>query len=252
VRTHCVARRVTARAQQTLPANRPHSRLSPRHADIAVQACGRRLQGQCAQNKPLPCAQNNKHVPSHLGGRVDELTETRKTASTCHSAVLCQLGVCTSAQGLPPSVGAAHTQTPQASGGTRAEGTGSARRQHAISTGPQSSTRLSPPSLSRPPTLRVLGCHLADRLGVINPPRTPPRRFPGGDATACGRCFFQPDAGVVFFQPEADVLVSAARGLPPHKPRRGPRAVPWSRCSLAHNHSVHPVVSSVRRPCLAR
>ena len=56
-------------------------------------------------------------------------------------------------------------------------------------------------SLSRPPTLRVLGCHLADRLGVINPPRTPPRRFPGGDATACGRCFFQPDAGVVFFNP---------------------------------------------------
>ena len=160
--------------------------------------------------------------------------------------------MCTSAQGLPPSVGAAHTQTPQASAGTRAEGTGSACCQHAISTGPQSSTRLFPPSLSRPPTLRVLGCHLADRLGVINPPRTPPRRFPGGDATACGRCFFQPDAGVVFFQPEADVLVSAARGLPPHEPRRGPRAVPWSRCSLAHNHSVHAAVPSVRRPCLAR
>ena len=214
---------------------------------------------KCAQNKPSPCAPN-RHIPGHLCARVDELTETRKIASTCHSAVLCQLALCTSAQGLTPLVGAAHTQTPQASAGTRAEGTGPARCKHAISTGPQSSTRLSPPSLSRPPTLRVLGCHLADRLGVMNPPRTPPRRFPGGDATTCGRCFFQPDAGVVFFNPRLTSWPPPHAGYPlmnrggahGQYPGRGvlsrtiTRCTPPSRPSGVRAWRDEPVVPRVR------
>ena len=49
--------------------------FEPQCANIAVQAFGRRLQSQCAQNKPSPCAQNNQHVAGHLGVRADELTE---------------------------------------------------------------------------------------------------------------------------------------------------------------------------------
>ena len=148
----------------------------PHHADVAVQVFGRRLQLQCAQNETSPCAQNDQHVPGHSDVRADEFTKSRTVASTC-AAPSCVSWPCASARkGCRRQVGAAHTQTPQASTSTRGW---HMHGRHTATTSPAHDQHgaavfdTSAPFLRLPHALQVLGCHLADRLGMTNPPRRP-------------------------------------------------------------------------------